>query len=124
MSENKDMTTSAEDQTSELFKRKSFSNFFYIPHISLFTEGNTYTGSENTFNYRIKPSDDKLKLTVWYGMKCFELSESTAEYEEEMNEKGLSSIAAHIDSEFTEYRNKVDSGEIKGRRTYKINEKK
>ncbi len=123
MSENNEIN-STEEQASDIHKKKSFSNFFYIPHISLFLEGNPYISSENTFNYRIKPEDDKLTLTVWYGMKCLELSEPVSRFEDEKSEKGLAALASHIDNEFIEYRNKVDSGEVKGRRTYKITDKK
>lgn len=101
-------------------KKVHFSAYFDIPDISLFLEGNTFTGSENTFNYRIKPTDDKLTSFVWYGMKCFELSEPSDVHEEEKSEEGLHALVHHIDTEYEKYRVLVSSGEVKGRRTYAL----
>ena len=98
--------------------RRSPSHFFEIPDITMFTEGNTFTGSENTFNFRIKPEEEALRSYLWYGMKCFESSEILDEYDAEKNADGLHALAEHIDLMYEEYREKVASGEVKGRRTY------
>ncbi len=84
----------------------------------MFTEGNTFTGSENTFNFRIKPEEENLRSYIWYGMKCFESSEILDEYDAEKNADGLHALAEHIDSKYEEYRRKIASGEVTGRRTY------
>ena len=95
------------------------SAYFDIPDVSMFLEGNTFIGSENTFNFRIKPEDDKLLSFVWYGMNCFELSETVDEHDEEKSEEGLKALVSHIDTEYEKYRGLLESGEVEGRRTYK-----
>lgn len=100
-------------------EKKQLSMFFDIPHISMFLEGNTFIGSENTFNFRIKPDGDKLMSSVWYGLNCFELSEMADEHEEEKSDDGFKALIAHIDSEYEKYLKLVESGEVAGRRTYK-----
>ncbi|MBO6229676.1 MAG: hypothetical protein J6O50_03840 [Ruminiclostridium sp.] len=102
---------------------KNISAYFDIPDVSLFLEGNTFIGSENTFNFRIKPDGDKLMSSVWYGMKCFELSEMSDEHEEEKSAEGLAALIHHIDGEYGKYMKLVESGEVKGRRTYKPEQK-
>lgn len=116
MSDNNENTEAKEKIIPEHLAR---SNYFRIPDVSYFEEKNPYIGSENTFNYRIKPADDKLELSVWYGMKCFELSEICAEYEEELSAYGSSLIQIHLDDEYIIYKEKVENGEVAGRKTYK-----
>ena len=99
--------------------KKHISAYFDIPDVSLFLEGNTFTGSENTFNFRISPDGDKLTSNVWYGMKCFELSEMTDTHEEEKSGDGLTALIHHIDGEYEKYLKLIENGEIQGRRTYK-----
>ncbi len=95
------------------------SAYFDIPHVSLFLEGNSFIGSENTFNFRISPQDDKLKAYVWYGLNCFELSEPVSEHEEEKSGEGLASLVSFLDGEYEKYNAKVASGEVQPRRTYR-----
>lgn len=102
---------------SEASKKKA-SKRFYIPDVSLFTEGNIYTGSENTFNFRIGKEDDRLKTRVWYGMKCFELSESSEVCDTEVTAEGIMQTGAALDAEYAKYLKKLESGETEGRRTY------
>lgn len=107
-------------ENSEAKKEKIHSSYFYIPDVSLFLEGNPYILSENTFNCKIEPCDEGLKATVWYGMKCFELSEPASEHTApEKSEAGLGEIIGFIDSEYEKYKNGVADGSIEGRRTYK-----
>ncbi|MBP3857121.1 MAG: hypothetical protein IK990_16065 [Ruminiclostridium sp.] len=96
------------------------SGFFDIPDLSMFIEGNTFVGSENTFNFRIKPKDDRLLSDIWYGELCSDLSEMTDEHEEEKSEDGLTALVRHIDDEYVKYMKLVESGEVRGRRTYKL----
>ncbi len=98
--------------------KKKISLYFDIPEISMFTEGNTFTGSENTFNFRIKPSDEKLTASVWYGLKCADLSEMCAEYEDEKTAEGHEALIHKIDEEYDKYLKKLESGEVEGRKTY------
>lgn len=98
---------------------KRRSGYFYIPDLSWFTEGNPYIVSENTFNFILKPSDEGLTATVWYGMKCFELSEPVCDKTAGKDDDGLTELAEFVDREFEAYRGKVESGEVQGRRTYK-----
>ena len=99
--------------------KKHLSAYFDIPDVSLFLEGNTFTGSENTFNFRISPDGDRLTSNVWYGMKCYELSEMADTHDEEKSADGLAALIHHIDGEYEKYQNLIANGEIAGRRTYK-----
>ena len=99
--------------------KKKISMYFDIPEVSWFTEGNPFIGSENTFNFRIKPDDDKLRASIWYGMKCSELSEMCADYEEDKSAEGHEALIRRIDEEYDKYLGKLESGEVTGRRTYR-----
>ncbi len=98
--------------------------YFKLPNYGIIRAGNTYIGSENTFNYRFKldKDADKIHLWVWYGMKSFELSETVSEHEAENSEKGMSDLAAAVDEDYDVYKAKLKAGEIKGRRTYEDRE--
>ena len=100
-------------------KTGSLSGYFDIPDVSLFLEGNTFTGSENTFNFRIEPSGDNIKVFVWYGMKCFELSEPVTTHESGKSAEGLAELIKCIDDDYVKYLALVESGEVQSRRTYK-----
>lgn len=106
-------------ETNEAKHEAVHSSYFYIPDVSLFLEGNPYILSENTFNCKIEPCDEGLKAIVWYGMKCFELSDHESEHTSEKSEAGLGELIGFIDGEYEKYKRKVDDGEVSGRRTYK-----
>ena len=95
------------------------SGYFDIPVLSWFSQGNQFTGSENTFNFRIKPNKEKLNTYVWYGMSCFELAEPVGEKDGENTEDGLAAAVSFIDDEYEKYKEKLASGEVSGRRTYR-----
>ena len=90
---------------------KKASKHFDIPYISLFTEGNTFTGSENTFNFRIFKDGDRLKARIWYGMKCFELSETEEVCDTEPTQEGITRICGVLDAEYDKYLKKLAAGE-------------
>jgi len=98
----------------------SRSIYFKLPNYRILMNGNTYTGSENTFNYRLKldKDADRLRLWVWYGMTCFEKSDIAGERDAENSETGLSGLAAAVDEEYDIYKEKLKKGEIKSRPTY------
>ena len=94
--------------------------YFKLPNYRIIGVGNTYTGSETTFHYRLKldKEADRIHLWVWYGMKCFGLSEIVNEHDAENSEKGMSDLAAAVDTEYDIYKEKLRSGEVKRRPTY------
>ena len=98
----------------------SISIYFELPNRRIITRGNIYTGSENTFNYRLKSDKDagRIHLWVWYGMKCFELSEPVSEHEEDDSEEGYTALVAELDSDYDIYRAALEKGEVQGRPTY------
>lgn len=102
---------------------KRRSGYFYIPDLSWFTEGNPYIVSENTYNFILKPGDEDITATVWYGMKCFALSEPVCDRSAPKNDAGLTELAEFVDHEYEMYNEKLKSGEVKGRRTYKTSDK-
>ena len=99
-------------------QKSSIHSRFRVPDISMFKEKNPYIGSENTFNYRISPADEKLRAEIWYGMKCYESSEMVSTQEAELDENGLGALIVFLNDEFTKYTKLVDDGEVQGRRTY------
>ena len=94
------------------------SRYFEIPRKFYFEAGNPSIGSSNTFNYRIAPEEDKLKACVWYGMLCFELCEIAAEKEFPGDTDGYKELIYWLDEQYEEYLKKLESGEVKGRRTF------
>ena len=102
---------------------KRRSGYFYIPDLSWFTEGNPYIVSENTYNFILRPGDDGITATVWYGMKCFELSEPVCDKTATKDDDGLTALAEFVDHEYDVYCEKLRSGEVAGRRTYKTAQK-
>lgn len=103
--------------------KKSISRYFDIPDVSLFTEGNTFTGSENTFNFRIKPEDGSLKARIWYGMKCFELSETEEVCSVPADAGGLTELGETLDAQYEKYLKLLAEGQVEGRRTYTAKKK-
>ena len=95
------------------------SGYFDIPVLSWFGQGNRFTGSENTFNFRLEPAKEKLTAYVWYGLSCFELADKEAQLDGENTEEGLAAAITFIDDEYEKYKQKLASGEVEGRRTYK-----
>ena len=94
--------------------------YFDLPRRKIISYGNIYTGSENTFNYRFKADKDtkRIHLWVWYGVKCFELSEPVTEHEEDDSDEGYAALANALDYDYDAYKEKLKSGEVTGRHTY------
>lgn len=84
--------------------------YFDLPTFYFFEEKNIWTGSLYTnFNYRITPikSDEKkeLKVDVWYGTKCFDITEKlVAQYSEEYSAEGLEACIADLTKEFEHFK--------------------
>ena len=84
--------------------------YFDLPTLYFFEEKNIWTGSLYTnFNYRITPikSDEKkeLKVDVWYGTKCFDITEElVAQYSEEYSAEGLEACIADLTKEFEHFK--------------------
>ena len=94
--------------------------YFNLPRRQVISVGNIYTGSENTFNYRFKSDKDtgRIHLWVWYGMKCFELSELVAEHEDDDSNEGWAKLIEALDYDYDDYKARIESGEVIGRPTY------
>lgn len=94
------------------------SRYFELPKYFYFEAKNSTVGGNNTFNYRVDPVDDKLKIMVWYGMNCSELAEDPIEHETEHTYDGYKAMINWIDEQYEVYLEKLESGEVEGRRTY------
>ena len=94
--------------------------YFDIPRRKIISYGNIYTGSENTFNYRFKSDKEtkRIHLWVWYGLKCFELSEPVSEHEEDDSDEGYAALVTALDYDYDTYRTALGKGEVQGRPTY------
>ncbi len=88
--------------------------YFDLPTFYFFEEMNIWTGSLYTnFNYRITPkkakkdTDEKseLKVSVWYGTKCFDLAdELIAQYSEDFSAEGLEACIEDLTKEFEHFK--------------------
>lgn len=56
----------------------SISEIMEIPKYFLFSEGGIYSGGkyDKSFNYKIVPSGEELKVSVWFGKNCIDKSEN------------------------------------------------
>ena len=72
---------------------------FEIPKFHYFRSGNPYSGSRKNFRFRIRPSDDMLKLWAWPGPFCQESTpeeqQVTAEFP--LTEEGLQEAEAWLE---------------------------
>lgn len=102
------------------------SRHFEIPKYFYFEAKNSTVGGRNTFNYKIDPveikDDDKteqrLHIQVWFGVVCSELGEIVAENDFEHSFEGYKAMIYWLDEEYDAYIEKINSGELKGRRTF------
>ena len=102
------------------------SRHFDIPKYFYFEAKNSTVGGRNTFNYRIDPvtvkneeeSEDRLVVKFWYGMLCSDLAEILGENSFEHTFEGYKAMIYWLDEQYDEYIEKIESGEIKGRRTF------
>ena len=62
--------------------------------------------------------DGSIKARVWYGMKCFELSESEEVCTSPADAEGLASLGEGLDAQYEKYLSLVAEGKVAGRRTY------
>ena len=66
-----------------------------IPQLLYFQNGTAFTGSvtnagSKEFRYKIKPSEGKIIVEVWYGPYCYEKSEILDQAEFTMDQEGRS----------------------------------
>ena len=74
---------------------------FEIPKFHYFRSGNPYGGSVKNFRFRIKPSDEVLKVWAWPGPYCQEVTPEEQWVTEEfpLTESGLAEAAAWLEQE-------------------------
>ncbi len=94
------------------------SRYFEIPKYFYFEVKNSSSGSINTFNYLITPTDESLHVKIWYGLLCSELSEAAAEEDFEKSQEGYRRMVYWVDEQFEVYKEKLAAGEIESRRTF------
>lgn len=104
------------------------SRHFEIPRYFYFEAMNSTVGGRNTFNYRIDPikkekedGETELRLVIktWIGMVCSNLAEFEAENDFEHTFEGYKAMIYWLDEEYDAYKEKIESGELQGRRTFK-----
>ncbi len=103
------------------------SRHFEIPKYFYFQAKNSTVGGKNTFNYRIDPiekqvaedkTESRLRVRTWYGMLASDLAEIVSENDFIHTFDGYKDMIYWLDEEFDLYIEKVESGEIEGRRTF------
>jgi|GEM_PF-2539750 len=80
---------------------------FKIPEFEYFDMGGKYSGnkrgtSEDDFNYHIIPKDD-IRVEIWYGVNCFDLSEIVTEQVFEKTRDGYHAMLDWIEEQFHEW---------------------
>lgn len=86
-----------------------YHGYIDVPTFAYFDFGNTWTGSLlSDLNYRIEPraKDDPpaLKVSVWYGVVCFELAEIAEEFNEEFSADGYERVIGRINEIAEDYK--------------------
>ena len=75
-------------------------NDFDIPRIFYFISKNIFTGSRGDLNFRIVPEDDLLKVSIWHGFICSELTEMEDYSEFPLSEEGHTQMLAWLATKY------------------------
>ncbi len=83
-----------------------------LPKFEYFDFGNVWKGSIlGDFNYKISPENKAeppvIRMSIWYGDKCFELSEIEKEYTEDFSEQGYKALVDRLLAEVDDYRDRA-----------------
>lgn len=82
----------------------SVSKIFDLPQYYYFEAGNNYLGSLNGLNFKID-SNENLEIYLYYGIKCFELSE-TFKHKTFPNDKdGYADLISWLENEYLQHKN-------------------
>ena len=89
-----------------------YHGFIDVPTFAYFDFGNTWSGSLlGDFNYKIIPKakdePPQLKVVIWYGGKCLELSETAEEFTEEFSAEGYERVIEKLNEKIAEYKNRA-----------------
>ncbi len=87
------------------------SEYFYLPNLYTFQNGNTFIGSFQGLRFQIKPGKTGegeeerpiLSALVWYGEYCLELSEVQAEAAFPLTEEGREALLDWLEAEFLRF---------------------
>lgn len=93
-----------------------YHGYIDVPTFAYFDFGNIWSGSLlKDFNYKIIPKakDEPpvLKVVIWYGSLCLELSTVAEEFEEEFSAEGYERVIERLNEKIDAYRNKTLFGE-------------
>ena len=90
-----------------------------FPRYDYYTNGGIFTGSrlltaernyELEFRYRLAPSGDTLKVSVWKGPYCFEKSEMAGEKEFSLTEEEIQLAHTWITEQYENIKMKLEEG--------------
>jgi hypothetical protein len=86
-----------------------YHGYIDVPTFAYFDFGNTWIGSLlSDFNYRIVPLSKEeppvLKVSIWYGDLCFDLSETAEEFEEEFSAEGYERVISRLNEKIESYK--------------------
>lgn len=81
----------------------STSKIFDIPQYYYFEAGNDYIGSLNGMNFKID-NGDNLTVSLYHGVKCFELSEVYQQETFDKNDKGYSNLITWLENEYLKHK--------------------
>jgi hypothetical protein len=75
-------------------------NSISIPSLEYLKYGNTYAGSNGTFQYKLVPDKENIHLSVWQGINCCDKSEIAAEAVFSLSEDGYGQISGWLQEQF------------------------
>lgn len=89
------------------------SEYFYLPNLYTFQNGNAFIGSFQGLRFRVKPGKtgegeeerEILSALVWHGEYCLERSEVQGEAEFPLTEEGREELLDWLEAEFQRFRN-------------------
>lgn len=104
------------------------SRHFEIPKYFYFEAMNSTVGGRSTYNYRIDPIKREnengeteliLRIRTWVGLMCSDLAEFEGDEEFPHTFDGYKDMIFWLDKDFDVYMERIASGELQNRRTFK-----
>lgn len=68
----------------------------FLPVLSHFQNGNTWTASVGTLRYKVVPGEENLAAEAWQGPWCYELSRVEAAGTFPLTEEGIEALRAWV----------------------------
>ena len=70
----------------------------YVPVLHIFENGNPFAGSAGSLRFLLKPSEERIHVTVWRGPYCLEKSQVETEGEFPLSAEGRQELFSWLES--------------------------